>query len=157
MGKKKLPLSAFVLFFLVAATVCYGSGCASLKRLILSKHEKSMFDSFRKQVQESVSNPLRAEQLIEVGENMVMALHDYFNKMSKLVKKCNKVNADYDTTPAQLSYYFLALEEHRKNMREAILQAHAQAVMLTTESEWKTLLKRNNSLKDFVEKHPELF
>lgn len=156
MNQKKAPLSAFVLM-LVAAMVGYGSGCASLKGLMLSNHEKSMFDSFRNQVQESVSDPVRAEQLTAVGENVVMELHDYFNKISKLVKKCNKIYADYDTPPEQLADYFMTLEKHRKNMREALLNAHAQAVTLSTDSEWKALFKRNNSLKDFVEKHPELF
>lgn len=156
MGIRNRILSAFVLL-LIAAVVCYGSGCASLKRLALSKHEKSMLDSFRKQVHESVSDPLRAEQLIEVGENVAGAWHDYLKIMARMVKKCAKINADYDTTPEQLASCFLTLDKHRRNMRETLLQAHAQALMLTTESEWRDLSNRKNSLKDFLAKHPELF
>lgn len=156
MGKKKVTLSACVLL-LAAAVVCYGSGCASLKRLTFSKHEKSMFDSFRKQVHETVSDPVRAEQVVEVGEDVATELHDYFDKMAKIVKKCIKANADYDTTPDELASYFQKLDEHRRQIRGILLQAHAQIAMLTTESEWRALTNRKNSLKDFLEKHPELF
>lgn len=156
MDKSKFTYSTIVLL-LVAAVVCYGSGCASLKRLTLGKHEKSMLDSFRREVHETVSDPVRAEKLVEVGEDMAMELHDYFNDMAKLVKKCLKANADYDTTPEELASYFQRLDEHRRRMRETLLQAHAQGAMLMTESEWRSLTNRKNSLKDFLEKHPELF
>ena len=156
MEKKSRKVSLVVLFF-VAALVCCGGGCASLKRLTLTESEKLMLDSFRRQVHESVPDPLRAEQLIEVGEDVAMALHDYFSKMAKMVKKVNKTNADYDTTPEQLSSYFLTIDTYRRNMRKTLLQAHVQALMLTSESEWRALSNRKNSLKDFIEKHPELF
>lgn len=154
--KRNLTLSAFVLL-LVAAVVCYGSGCASLKRLTYSKQERLMFDSFRSQVHEAVSDPLRAEQLIELGENLAVELNDYFKKMAKMVKKCLRANADYDAPPEQLTSNFLALDEHRRKMRETLLRAHAQSVMLTTDSEWRRLSSRKNTLQDFIEKHPELF
>ena len=86
MDKSRFASSAIVLL-LVAAVVCYGSGCASIKRFTLSKHEKSMLESFEKLIYETVSDPVRAEHLIELGEDVAMALHDYLNKMAKMVKK----------------------------------------------------------------------
>jgi hypothetical protein len=156
MEKRTRNIWLLVVFW-VAAVVCCGGGCASLKRMTLSEHEKSMLDSFHRQVHDSVSDPVRAEQLIEVGDDVAMALHDYFNKMAKMVKKVSKANADYDTTPEQLASYFLTLDKYRRNIRKTLLQANAQALALTTESEWRALSNRKNSLKDFLEKHPELF
>lgn len=156
MGKKKVTLSACV-FLLVATVVCYGFGCASLKRLTLSKHEKSMLDSFRKQVHETVPDPVRAEQVVAVGEDVTTELHDYFEKMGKIMKKCIKANADYDTTPDELASYFRALDENRRKIRKTLLKAQARITTLTTEQEWRALSNRKNSLKEFLEKHPDLF
>ena len=156
MAPRNFSLSIFVIL-LAAAVMSFGSGCASLKLLTLSKQERLMLNSFRQQIHETVSDPTRAQQLIDLGENLSIELHDYLDKMAMVVKKYNKATADYDTTPEKLNAYFLELNSNRRDMREILLRAHVQVVQLTTESEWAKLTSRKKTLLDFMEKHPELF
>jgi len=156
MRKRKRIVSG-VMLLLIAGTVCYGVGCASIRRLTFSKQEKLMFDSFRKEVHKSVADPVRAEKLIEVGEDLALELHDYFGKLAKMTKRCMKANADYDITPEQMESNYKALDDYRRKMRETVLSALSRSLALTTPAEWQALSSRKNSLRDLMEKHPGLF
>jgi len=156
MRNRKRIVSGIMLLLIVSA-VCYGVGCASIKRLTFTKQEKLMFESFRKDVNKSVADPVRAEQLIELGEDLALELHDYFEKLAKMTKRCMKANADYDTTPEQMESNFKALDDYRRKMRETVLSAFSQSLALTTPAEWQALSSRKNSIRDLMDKHPGLF
>jgi hypothetical protein len=156
MRKRKSILSGFLILF-IAAGVINGNGCSSIKRLTFTKQEKLIFDSFRKQVNESVADPVRAEELIEVGEDLALELHDYIEELTKMAQKCIKANADFDATPEQLESCYKALNDYRREKRETVLSAYSQTRSLTTPAEWQALSSRKNTLRDLMEKYPGLF
>jgi len=156
MNTRKRILSGLALF-LAAITLWPISACTTFRKLTLSKQEKIMFESFRNQVHESVADPVRAEQLIDVGENLAFKLHDYLTRLSKAAKKCKAANADFDTTPEQLEACYRKMDDYRRDMRETVLSARSQAVSLATAAEWRALSNRQNSLRDFLEQAPGLF
>ena len=156
MHHKKQFLPGLAVLLAVAA-IWHLSGCTSMRMLMLSKQEKIMFESFRKQVRETVDDPERAEQLIEIGEDLSFQLHDYTNKLSKMATHCKDTNADYDATPEQLESCYRTLDDHRRSLRKIILQSRSQAVALTTAAEWEALSSRKNSMQDLMEQAPGLF
>lgn len=153
----KISRMAGYILSVAVVMVCQSSGCTSLQMLTFNNQEKIMFESYRENVMEIVDDPGRADQLIEIGEDLALALHAYADQLTRLAKKVIKANVDYDIAPEELLRHYQAFDACRRNMRESVMQARRKTVALTTEKEWQRLYNRKNSLREMLEQKPGLF
>ncbi len=142
-------LALFLLCFLAG-------GCASQQSKLLEKKQQDVLDSYRLHISETIDDSKRAEQLVVIGEELYRQIRIDTKALQKMFKEFETLNKAYDTRREDLDASLHAINEHRKKMREKILDSRVKALSLTTPEEWQGLTSRRRTLIDLIQEMPGL-
>jgi hypothetical protein len=141
---------------LFSAVLLVTGGCTAKRTYLLKKKQKDVFKAYREFVTESIDDPERAEQLIDLGEDLYRHMKRDTATLLELVDDLDSLNKGYDTTREELEAGFKAINDLRIQLREKILAARIKAEALTSPEEWQELMSRNRTLMDLIQETPGL-
>jgi Glu-tRNA(Gln) amidotransferase subunit E-like FAD-binding protein len=147
-------IKKYWLVILLAAILCTAGGCATQQERLLQKKQQDILESYREIVTTVVDDPVRARQLIHIGEKLNLEMKADTRVLLKTIAEIKKLNADYGTTREELQTTLQNLNDQRRNMREAILTARQEALSLTTQAEWEELMSRRGTLPELIQETP---
>lgn len=145
--------TGFSVVMLVMLSFVVG-GCASQQARLLKKRQEDVLKSYRIQVANTFDDPERADQLINVAEDLYLQLRNDTKVLLEITEELKKLNGAYDTTREELEAVLQDLNSHRRKMRETIMAARAGALSLTTPEEWQELMDRRGTLLEFIGETP---
>ena len=145
------------MFVMVTAMLTFLiGGCASQETRLLKKNQQSILGSYRKQVNEIVEDPARADKLIDLSEDLYEQLQTDTKALLEKVERLNKLNNAYGTSRQELEIAFHDVVRHRMKIRENLLSTRSKALSLTTEEEWQAIMSRRRTLMDLIQEKPGL-
>lgn len=148
---KKTALSAMMLSMCFLTAL---AGCASQQERLLKKKQQNILESYRQQVAITVGDPVRAQQLISIAEELYRDFKAETKILLEITEKIKKLHADYGTTRDEMQTALAHLNNQRSKMRETILNARTEALSLTTPIEWQELMKRRGTLLELIQERP---
>jgi len=132
---KKLPIvfrRIFLLLLITGLAACAGK----------DKQEKTpdhVTDQLRQEILKTVTDPERASQAAALAESLKQIFAESDKQYKTDFETFQSINANFDTTDAELQAFFDRINSQAKNRQARVLAIHEKMRTLLTAEEWKQL------------------
>ena len=129
MSERILSLKSAMVF---AAIACAFAGCASKDDVAPMEVEKQAFEDLRSEIRAVIDDPAREGEAIAMVDALSEDLNTLREKISERRQRVRALNADYDTTRADLEAFFDQVDREIKlNKRQMSEKQRALFAILT--------------------------
>lgn len=132
-------MSRTVVLFLTAVLLL--ASCTNRETPTPRDLEQQAFDDLRIKVQEIVSDPDRATQAVNLVNQLQQDLADLRSRVAARKERARMLNANYDTTRAQLDAFLASVEQEVRDNQARVSETH-QALLASVNAEERAAIRR---------------
>jgi hypothetical protein len=133
------------------------AGCSQKSKPSALESAKGAFEELRTAVRSEIKDPDKAAQGTHLVDQLERLVIEANNDRKAHDDKIRSLNANYDATEEEFQAAFREFNARQKNRQDRVLEINQRAKNLTTEEEWKALVKvHEEMLKKALEAAQEM-
>ena len=117
------------------------AGCGGKDTVAPVDVEKQAWEDLRSEIRETISDPARESDAVELVDKLVEDFSDFREILAKRHKRVRELNASYDTSRVEFDRYLKQVTVEIQASQRRAGKTHRAFLAVTTPEEWSQLSK----------------